>query len=277
VKSRSGVVLEIACALLAFVCFASGWQLARPVDRSFRPTTRSAETLRVVTWNIGGGLSGDMHAARDEELDHVLAVLRTLDPDVVFLQELAKGSQLEALRSGLGADWRAVRTAAGGRVVAVFARGGRLVTETEGRRTQRWTAIRWRRDEHELLAVGMHAHAHSSRRRNAEIGSAHEALLAIPGGAARIFAGDLNIDLDLGKRGDLFTDDRYRDVETYNFVAQDLVDAGRGTGSTAEPDRRLDYVFFKEEGLELRSAGPWRGQRIGDMDHDPVAVDFRWR
>ena len=82
-----------------------------------------------------------------------------------------------------------------------------------------------------------------------------------------------NVDLDLDKRRDLFSNDAYRDVESYNYVASALDDATRGTGSTAEPDRRLDYVFASPE-LLATAAGPWKGRRAGDMDHDPVVVDL---
>jgi endonuclease/exonuclease/phosphatase family metal-dependent hydrolase len=88
-------------------------------------------------------------------------------------------------------------------------------------------------------------------------------------------AGDFNLDLDLDKRRDLFTDDEYRDVETYNYVANRLVDAARGRGSTAEPDRRLDYIFAEREAFLVIDSGPWKGHRSGQMDHDPVVADLR--
>ena len=93
----------------------------------------------------------------------------------------------------------------------------------------------------------------------------------------RIFAGDFNLDPGLDKRRDLFSDDDHLDVETYNYVAQSMEDAALGRGPTAEPDRRLDYIFYGAEELELVEAGPWRGRRVGAMDHDPVVADFRFR
>ena len=73
--------------------------------------------------------------------------------------------------------------------------------------------------------------------------------------------------------GDLFTDDEYLDVETYNYVSRGLEDVGRGRGATAEPDRRLDYLFV-DPGLEVLGAGPVVGRRSGAMDHDPLAADL---
>ena len=88
-----------------------------------------------------------------------------------------------------------------------------------------------------------------------------------------MLAGDLNLDLDLDKRHDLFSDDEYRDVETYNYVASRMFDTALGTGSTAEPDRRLDYVFVTP-GTDVHHAAPWKGRRAEGMDHDPLVVDL---
>jgi endonuclease/exonuclease/phosphatase family metal-dependent hydrolase len=85
----------------------------------------------------------------------------------------------------------------------------------------------------------------------------------------------LNLDLDLDKRRDLFTDAEHRDVESYNYVASRLFDVGMGRGSTAEPDRRLDYIFINAE-LGVTAAGAWKGRRVREMDHDPVVADLRF-
>ena len=88
-----------------------------------------------------------------------------------------------------------------------------------------------------------------------------------------ILAGDLNLDVDVEGRTDLFTDDEYLDIQTYNYTVQRMRDAGREHGPTAEPDRRLDYVFVGGA-HEVLSGGVWRGQRIGGMDHHPLIVDL---
>lgn len=122
-----------------------------------------------------------------------------------------------------------------------------------------------------VTGVVIHADALSSRRRNLQVGQAIQLLTEFDG--PMILAGDLNIDLDLDKRRDLFTDDEYRDVETYNYLSERLTDTTVGTGSTAEPDRRLDYVFVSGW-RDVVTAGPWRRQRAAGMDHDPVVVDL---
>ena len=91
----------------------------------------------------------------------------------------------------------------------------------------------------------------------------------------KILAGDLNLDIDLGKRRDLFSDNQHLDVETYNYLLQHLSDLTQNTGSTAEPDRRLDYIFGDTGRVKVVRSGPWKGRRIEDMDHDPVVADLQ--
>ena len=67
---------------------------------------------------------------------------------------------------------------------------------------------------------------------------------------------------------------RYSKTLTYNFIAQHLADVPLSTGSTAEPDRQLDYIFAGGRRLEVVNSGPWKGKRVADMDHDPVVADF---
>ena len=130
-------------------------------------------------------------------------------------------------------------------------------------------------DKPPVAAVNIHADALSAKQRNSAIGRAVDLLDSIPAEGVKILAGDLNLDIDLDKRRDLFTDDEHLDVETYNYVAARMTDAAVNAGSTAEPDRRLDYIFVKGGALKVVRAGPWKGQRVPDMDHDPVVADLR--
>ena len=126
-----------------------------------------------------------------------------------------------------------------------------------------------------VVAVGLHADAFSAHRRTVQIGTAVAVIDGISGFPCRILAGDFNLDLDLDKRRDLFTDDEHRDVETYNHVARSMLDAGLNRGSTAEPNRRLDYIFVSSDSVTVVNAGPVRNQRVDAMDHDPVVADLR--
>lgn len=264
-----GAWLESTLAVLAalLLAFGQGWTRRA---RTFEPGPREAEVLRVVTWNLGGARGGETHGLEGADVPHVADVLGALDADVVLLQEVGSQARLEDLRARLGLDWRLVR--GGGDCRALVRRtwerwgergtGGavRLSIEHEGRR---------------IAIAALHASAFDPEERNEQIGALTRDLLDEPADA-RVLAGDLNLDLDPGQRGDLFTSDLHRDVETYGYVTQHLVDTGVDGGPTAEPDRRLDYVLVSEA-LTVVAAGPWKGRRAGSMDHDPVVADLRWR
>jgi hypothetical protein len=263
---RSGPRAEGVLWLLAALCFwaGSGFELGDP---SYTPGARAQGALRVVTWNVGGSRDGEAHGFLDEHVPAVALVLQLLEPDLVFLQECGWGSALEELDERLGPDW-----------LALQGRGGLvLLSRAEG--VERWIPplarsigvhleVRGRR----IAAVSIHASAFSAEARNREIGLTLDALLEQPADT-HLLLGDLNIDLDLDKRRDLFSNHVQRDVESYNYVATRLVDAARGRGATAEPDRRLDYVFVSKDATVL-AAGPWKGRRVGSMDHDPVVADL---
>lgn len=264
---RKGGHVELGLFLAAALLLGAGFGFSGRDRPGYELTPKSAEFLRVVTWNVGGGLDQGGAALEDESLAHVARVLNELEPDFVFLQEVRDRVQAEQLENLLDDDWD-LETSPGGRVVVGFTRTGRL--RERGPRQER--LLRVQHDESGIHFCAVHADAFSSRERNAQLG----ALAAELGDLEEpcLLLGDLNLDLDLGKRRDLFTDDEYLDVETYNFIAQRLVDAGQGTGSTAEPDRRLDYVFVSPRSFEVRSAGPWRSKRGPGMDHDPVVCDL---
>ena len=126
-----------------------------------------------------------------------------------------------------------------------------------------------------LLVVIIHADPFSAKERNSLIGQVTDVLMNQNSGHLRFLAGDLNLDVDIDKRRDLFSDNEHLDVETYNYLVQRLSDVTRDTGSTAEPDRRLDYIFADAERVSVLRVGPWKGLRVADMDHDPVVADLQ--
>lgn len=276
---RRGIAYELGSYALALAAFTFGFVHATLHPPPFAPAVKEQDVLRVVTWNVGNGLERDGGGLRGADIEHVARVLRELDPDLVCLQELTGRLQLRQLVRALGPGWNPeLSRGASTRRVAVLSRGGSLDTfdvEDAGRRV---IGVEYRPGHGPaLVAVSIHADAFSSTDRNQELGAAVEALFANDTSSARLLLGDLNLDLDLDKRRDLFTDDAYLDVETYNFVAERLLDAARDSGPTAEPDRRLDYVFVDDAAFEVVDAGAWKDQRAGGMDHDPVIVDLRLR
>lgn len=247
-----------------FLGLAQDWGALLP---GFEPAPRTDAELRVVSWNLGGASGGEPHGFQEESLESVVQTLRACAADLVFLQEIGDEELLARLVGELGSDWNLVRGRGG--VAALSARG----------QLERWPVPLARSlGVHlwiggcSIAAATLHSSAFSARDRNREIGPTLDALLEQQA-ELHLFTGDLNLDLDLDKRCDLFSNDLHLDVETYNYVAQHLADAARGSGPTAEPDRRLDYVFATPS-VPVRAAGPWRGRRTGTMDHDPLVVDL---
>jgi endonuclease/exonuclease/phosphatase family metal-dependent hydrolase len=238
----------------------------RGVLPGFEPGPRDGRELRLLTWNVGGARRGRPHGFVEAHRERVVDALRASDADLVFLQELGDFELLDGLVGLLGPEWSALRGPGG---CALLTPHGPL--ERFRVSPARALGAHLRFDELVIAAVCIHAHAFASRERNQEIGHSLDDLMEEEADL-HVFAGDLNIDLDLDKRGDLFSDDLHADVETYNYVAQRLLDAARNSGPTAEPDRRLDYVFVTPSVI-VRKAGPWKGQRTGTMDHDPLVVD----
>ena len=261
-----------ALALLGWV----GAALGRSEPVRYEPGPRDADTYRVVTWNVGGiGPAGPVGFAEGAIAD-VAATLNALQPDLVVLQEVGGRSQLRELERALDGAWdTTIAGGSDGGRVAALGRGTliRIALGAEGRTLGLTHATPLGTD---VYLAGLHANAFDAEQRNREIGSAFDALRGLPRPIPKMLLGDLNLDLDLDKRRDLFSNDAYRDVETYNWVASSFEDAARGTGSTAEPDRRLDYVFLGPS-LTVVAAGPWKGRRSGQMDHDPVVCDVRLR
>jgi len=258
----------ILAAAAAFFLAAGLWLTPEPPP-GFQAMQREAGSLRLATWNLGSG-GGAPVAAREEHLPAVAEALAQLDANLVALQELADAEQANRLAQLLGDEWSAAVGGSGG--VGFLFRDGEL--RLRGGRARRFLAGTFIPNGNGVAPIAlanMHADAWSSDRRNRLLGRVAERLA---GERHAILAGDLNLDVDLNKRGDLFTDSQHRDTETYNYIAERLRDAALHGGSTAEPDRRLDYIFFSPNGFRVLQAGPWKGRRVGDMDHDPVVADL---
>lgn len=265
-------VLFASAALLA--AFGFGW--TDEAGEGFVLVAKNPHCIRVMTWNLGGGGDQGGVAMSDDWISPVAESLKVLDADLVFLQELQDVDQYDRLLAELGHPWRGESVRQQDRLLAVVFQSGQL------RARRIWTGTRRPAigvvfrptDGPGVAAVALHADAYSASRRNRQIGRSLDFLMNRTDEAAKILVGDLNLDMDLGKRRDLFSDNEYQDVESYNYIAAKLTDVGRGRGSTADPSRRLDYIFVNNR-LQAVRAGPWRDRRVGEMDHDPVAADLQ--
>ncbi len=282
---RPGRAFEVLLALAAVAGLGYGAWFARRDPPSFEPVERGdQELVRVVTWNVGLGLDqrSDRSARKRDAVEHAAQVLGLLDPDLVLLQELEDQAELDTvlarLRADAPGDWQVLLSGDDDWLrVAVLARNGglRLPRERPARLPERALVVVHDPELGPPLAVAvLHATAFSAEERNRVVGRTTDALLGVRGVDGHLLGGDLNVDIDLGKRRDLFTDDEHLDVETYNYVASRLADVAVRKGPTAEPDRRLDYLFLRADTWRVRDAGPLRWPRAAGMDHDPVVLDL---
>jgi len=269
-------MLEILFVVLTIVFAATGYGLHQWDRHSYQLTKRNPKDLRIVTWNVGGAGGHGGRSLENQFLPHVATVLKELDADLILLQEIAYEKQVSRLSRMLDGKWEAMVSNGGSRSVAILAQRGRLYSLISLGKKPNGLATSYRAPEKPpVFLMNIHADPYSAQRRNRLIGWATDVLMSRFPDHLKILAGDLNLDIDIDKRRDLFTDDEYLDIETYNYVAQRLSDVTLNTGSTAEPDRRLDYIFADYKRLKVIHSGPWKGKRVADMDHDPVVADLQ--
>ena len=269
-----GRLPETALVILA-VLFAL-WGYRKPADptSAFVLRDKPDYLMRVVTWNIGqaGGESASW-----EIISQVSRVLQSLNADMILLQEVPGADSAGRIGNSLGGHWHLETSEQAGRILATFSEQRSLIRHAGRFQSDAALFCSYGLQDGRLIGVmNLHANPYSARRRNRQIGRSAEILLQTKkhSAFAGILAGDLNLDIDLDKRRDLFTDNEHLDVETYNALVAHYRDAAVNGGSTAEPDRRLDYIFYSPGKLNLIQAGPFKGQRVGAMDHDPVVADF---
>jgi endonuclease/exonuclease/phosphatase family metal-dependent hydrolase len=271
-------LLEILFIVLTIVFAATGYSLHQWNRHSYQLTDRHSDDLRIVTWNVGGAGGHGGRSLDNQVLHHVATVLKELDADLILLQEIAYEKQISRLSRMLGGKWEAMVSNGGRRSVAILAQRGRLYSPIDPNIQYKGLVASYRSPgKPPVLLMNLHADPYSAQRRNRFIGRSTDLLMNRFPDHLKILAGDLNLDIDIDKRRDLFTDDEYLDIETYNYVAQRLSDVTLNTGSTAEPDRRLDYIFADVKRLNAFHAGPWKGKRVADMYHDPVVADLKFQ
>ena len=265
---------ETAFVILALLFAVWGYRKPADPTSAFVLRDKSDDLMRLVTWNIGqaGG-----ETSSQEIISHASLVLQSFNADLILLQEVPDADSAGRIRDSLGRQWNLEISEQTGRTVATLCHKGELIRHDGGFESRSSLFTLYSRRDGKLIAVmNLHANAFSARRRNRQIGRSAEVLRQTERRSVftGILAGDLNLDIDLDKRRDLFTDNEHLDVETYNAIAANYQDAALNAGSTAEPDRRLDYIFYRPGKMKLIQAGPLKGQRFGAMDHDPILADF---
>ncbi len=257
-------------------CAAAAWRNLAAL-RPWQQFLFSTERLKLMTWNLGRARLGGDELARAEDLPHIMNVIEREKPDVVALQELASGKQLEMLARRLRGAYRGRASGRRARTV-LLVRRRHTITETFELRTRngrRAPALEFKRARiaEPITIVGVHADPFDARARRMFI----EDLVAQtrPRKGLVFLIGDFNLDVaGDGRRGGdraSLTDRLAHDAESYSLLARHFVDAGKSAGATALLERRLDYVFARP-----RTVAPVRARTldaaVGEMDHRALVV-----
>ena len=233
--------------------------------------------LKLMSWNIGYGDLETETRARAEDLPAVAQIILANDPDAVALQELTGEGQLQLLLKHLKNRYRGQVCSFGSadRVAAVLVRD-RTVHFNDVPAGERFAAaatFRLSKELPEIVFISAHADAFSSARRRTFAGDVVDWARGRDEGQIAFIAGDLNFEVSIRNKTNLFTDDAKNDSESYGYLSKYFRDLGREAGETSINDRRIDYVFGPPETVTLRRAEVLRGTAIGRMDHWPLLVE----
>ncbi|WP_372366712.1 endonuclease/exonuclease/phosphatase family protein [Candidatus Uabimicrobium sp. HlEnr_7] len=266
---KAEIVLWSLAIFMGFYSYTS----SQITEKHYRFSKMNKQDLRVITWNVGGSSGEKGNALRYEFIPRIVNTIKSLQPDIIFLQELVGRHQAESISYQLR-GWRFIVAKGSNRQTAIFFKNGFIRNaQSIPAEPRHFVICDYYHKKRVVSLLGLHASAYSAKRRNTVIGYATDTLRQKKT-KYKILAGDLNVDIGLDKRHDLFSDNEQLDVETYNYAAKFFKDTTLLTGNTAEPDRRLDYIFAS--GFVVKRGGPILNVKTGDMDHHPVVVDLNF-
>ncbi|BBM85485.1 endonuclease/exonuclease/phosphatase family protein [Candidatus Uabimicrobium amorphum] len=265
---------EIILWLLAITMGIYSYTSREVINKNYQFSKTHKQDLRIITWNVGGSTGKTGNALRYRSVPRVVNAMKNLQADIVVLQELDSIYQARNISHQLN-GWRFIITKGSNRHSAIFYKGGYIIrSKSIAADPRHFLICDYHFKTNVMSIVALHASAYSAKKRNTVIGLSVDLLHSKPT-KYKILAGDLNIDIDLDKRRDLFSDSEQLDVESYNYIAKSLKDTTIMKGSTAEPDRRLDYIFAS--GFTIKRGGPILNVKTTDMDHHPVVVDLDFK
>lgn len=245
-------------------------------------TTNDNRRLRLMSWNIG---NGDLEAetrAHTDDLTAVAQVILDNDADAVALQELTGAAQLKLLLASLKNRYRGYvcSAASGDRMEAVLIkvqaandRSMRFDDVPAGDRFAAAATFRLQKDLPEIVLVSAHADAFSASRRRTSTEDVVDWARGRSGNELVFIAGDLNFEVSVRNKNNLFSDDAKHDSESFAYLLKYFRDLGQDAGETSINDRRIDYIFGPSAGVSLRRAEVLRGAAVGRMDHWPLLVE----
>lgn len=265
------ILLVLFCLMIAGAVHFAAPREPENVNSS----SKQANSLRLLTWNIGYAELEDDTRAHDKDLPAVAEVIRRENADAVALQELTGKAQLSALLKLLNGEYRGAvaQQGHGDRFEAV------LVKDTAATFTpvpvgDRYAlAVTFRS---QVVLVSAHADAFNAARRRTYTEALMDWAQARAQSATVFIAGDFNFELKAANETNLYTDNVKHDSESYSHILGSFRDLGRSAGDTAINDRRIDYIFGPTKLKDIGRVEVLRNAAVGRMDHWPllVEVDF---
>ena len=240
-------------------------------------STNDANSLRLLTWNIGYAELEDDTRAHDKDLPAVAAVILHQDPDAVALQELTGNAQLNVLLGLLQGKYRGAiaQQGRGDRFEAVLVKdpGAKFTPVAAGGRYALAASFRPRENTPEVLVLSAHADAFNAARRRSYTEALMDWVKARAQSSEVFIAGDFNFELKASNQTHLYTDNVKHDSESYSNILRQFRDLGREAGDTAINDRRIDYIFGPARVQQIGRVQVLRDAAVGRMDHWPLLVE----
>ena len=266
--------VKLILLLLFCLMIAGAVHFAEPSEnKSVDSSSRTASSLRLLTWNIGYAELEDDTRAHDKDLPAVADVIRREDPDAVALQELTGKAQLETLLRLLKGKYHGAVAEQGSedRFEAVLVKDAKasFTPVPAGRRYA--LAVSFHTPEIVLLSA--HADAFNAARRRTYTEQLIDWAQERAQSATVFIAGDFNFELKAANESNLYTDNLKHDSESYSHILRSFRDLGRGAGDTAINDRRIDYIFGPTNLARVGRVEVLRNAAVGRMDHWPLLVE----
>lgn len=269
--------VKLILLLLFALMIVGAVHFAQPTESvQLDSSTKTLNSLRLLTWNIGYAELEDDTRAHDKDLPAVADVILRQDPDAVALQELTGKAQLNSLLGLLHGEYRGsvAQQGRGDRFEAILVKdtGASFTPIPVGSRYALAAAFRSRQNTRVIL-VSAHADAFNAARRRTYT----EALIDWAQDRAHssdvFIAGDFNFELKATNETNIYTDNLKHDSESYSHILRYFRDLGRSAGDTAINDRRIDYVFGPLKLQQTRRVEVLRNAAVGRMDHWPLLVE----
>jgi len=264
------ILLVLFCLMIAgAVHFA-----APHASENLNSSSKAANSLRLLTWNIGYAELEDDTRAHDKDLPAVADVILRESPDAVALQELTGKAQLNTLLKLLKGQYHGAvaQQGKGDRFEAVLVKdaGATFTPVPVGDRYALAVSVR---SQPEIVLVSAHADAFNAARRRTYTEALMDWAQARAQSATVFVAGDFNFELKAANETNLYTDNVKHDSESYSHILGSFRDLGRSAGDTAINDRRIDYIFGPTKLKDIGRVEVLRNAAVGRMDHWPLLVE----